>query len=491
MTTRRGPWPWHAVAAVCGIVAVGAAVAAMRVGLHAAGPAGARAGLVVDVAVAAVAGLVARGVLRRPRDRRSRIAWITLAAFPFVWLLAPVAWLVGAPEVVGEIARASAVLLVGGSWWFASRVGGLLSQIRPAVDGGIGAAAALILGWEGPLTAAWTASGGGLPGAVAVALPVAMAGAAVLGATITVTEMPPARWPRPALFVLAMMTMVASDVVWAVQGPPFWAAGWAVYALAMRMHLGLTPRVVRVPTRGRLVYLPYALIAPSVVVLVVQARGGGVSGPQVGAGLAIVALLVLRQHVTLLENDRLVARLEETERLLRHRATHDSLTGLPGRAALHEHLSALASPRTPDARPLAVAFVDVDDFKGTNDRYGHGSGDAVLVEVARRLVAALPHDDPQAFASRLGGDEFAVVVTGPAVEDPAGLADRLTRALSGTVRVGPVAVDVRVSAGAATVTRGELVPSALLHDADLAMYAVKRDHARQAALDGPADPAAG
>ncbi len=491
MTTRRGPWLPHAVAAVGGIVAVGAAVVAVRVGLHASGPTGARVGLVVDIALAAVAGLVARGVLRRPRDRRSRIAWIKLAMFPFVWLLAPVAWLVGAPDVVGDVARAWAVLLVGGSWWFASRVGGLLSQIRPAVDGGIGAAAALTLGWEGPLSAAWTASGGGGHGVVAVALPVASAGAAVLGATITVTEMPPARWPRPALFVLAMLVMIASDVSWAVDGAPFWAAGWAMYALAMRMQFGLTPRVVRVPTRGRLVYLPYALIAPSVVVLAVQVVGGEVSPPQIGAGLAIVALLVLRQHVTLLENDRLVARLEETERLLRHRATHDSLTGLPGRAALHEHLSALATPRTPDERPLAVAFVDVDDFKGTNDRYGHASGDAVLVEVARRLVAALPHDDPQAFAARLGGDEFAVVVTGPAADDCAGLAERLTRALSGAVRVGTVAVDVQVSVGAATVAGGALVPSALLHDADLAMYAVKRDHARQSALDAAAEPTQG
>lgn len=490
MTARRDPRRRHALVAVGGIVAVALALAAARVALTTSGPAGARAGLVVDVVTAAVAGLVARDVLRRPRDRRSRIAWVKLTAFPFVWLVAPVAWLVGAPDVVADTARAWSVLLVGGSWWFASRVGGFLSQVRPAIDGGIGAAAALALTWEGPLSTAWAGAGGGAHGVVTVAVPVAMAGAAVLGATITVTEMPPSRWARPALFVLAMLAMVVSDVSLATGGAPFWAAGWVMYALAMRMQVGLTPRVTRVPTRGRLVYLPYALIAPSVIVLATQARAGDVATPEMGAGLAIVGLLVLRQHVTLLENDRLVARLERTERLLRHRATHDALTGLPGRAALHEHLAALAAA-APDVRPLAVAFADVDDFKATNDRFGHAAGDAVLIEVARRLVAALPHDDAQAFASRLGGDEFAVVVTGTAAQDPAALADQLTRALGGAVRVGTVPVDVRVSVGASSVARGDLAPSSLLHEADLAMYAVKRARAGQAAPDGPTPGSAG
>lgn len=490
MTTGRGPRPRRAVTAAWLALAVGLAVAAVRIGLVAGGPGWARTGLAVDVVAAIAAAASAHTVLRRRPDRQSRLAWVLLRAFPCVWLVAPVAWLVGAPDAVADVARAGAVLLVGGSWWFASRVGGTLSRLRPLVDGGIGAAAATILGWHGPLADAWTASGGGAHGALAVALPVSLTGAAVLGAAIIVTEMPPQRWARPALFVAAMLAMAASDLAWATGGPPFWAAAWATYAAAMRLQIGVTPRVVRVPTRGRLVYLPYALIAPSAVLLAVQAYSRDVAAPQAGAGLAIVGLLVVRQHVTLLENDRLVVRLEETERLLRHRATHDSLTGLPGRAALHEHLSALADAHSPDARPLAVAFADVDDFKTTNDRHGHAAGDAVLVEVAQRLVAALPHDDARAFAARLGGDEFAIVVTGPGAADAAALAERVSGILNGPVRVGSTEVEVSVSVGAATQARGGFAPSALLHEADLAMYDVKRARAGLRP-DGDAAPGAG
>lgn len=485
MLTGRGPTPRHIGARAGVVLAVAAGVAAARLALATADPPWPHLGLLVDAAAAVAAGLSARTVLRRPRDRRSKLAWSLLTAFPFVWLAAPVAWLLDAPDAVPDTARAAAVLLVASSWWFASRVGGTLSRVRPAVDGGIGAAAALILAWDGPLSAAWTAAGGGLHGSVAVGLPVAMVGAAVLGAAITVTEMPSGRRLRTSIFVLALLVLAAADVAWAVDGRPFWAAGWAAYAIAMRMQLGLTPRIVRRPTRGRLVYLPYALITPSVVVLALQARVGPVASPQVAAGLVVVGLLIVRQHVTLLENDRLVARLEETERLLRHRATHDALTGLPGRAALHEHLSSLAGARTPDARPLAVAFADVDRFKATNDRHGHAAGDAVLVEVAQRLLAALPEAEARTFAARLGGDEFALVVTGPTAARPDALAERLTWALSGPVPVGTTPVGVHVSVGAAGVARGDLSPSALLHEADLAMYAVKR--ARGDAGAGPGE----
>ena len=493
MTTGRGPRPRRPGTTAWLMLAVGLAVAAVRVGLVAAGPGWARLGLVVDAAAAVAAAVGARSVLAGRRDRQSRLAWVLLMAFPCVWLVAPVTWLVGAPDVVADVARAAAVLLVGGSWWFASRVGGTLSRVRPAVDGGIGAAAAVILAWHGPLADASAAVGGGVRGAVAVALPVAFVGTAVFGAAITVTEMRLQRWARPALFVAALLLMAASDLAWATGKAPFWAGAWATYAAAMRLQAGLTPRVVRVPTRGRLVYLPYALIVPSAVLLAVQTRAGDIATPQVGAGLAIVCLLVARQHVTLLENDRLVARLEETERLLRHRATHDSLTGLPGRAALHEHLATLAGAHSVEARPLAVAFADVDDFKTINDRYGHATGDAVLVEVAQRLLGALPLDDARACAARLGGDEFAVVVAGPGAADETALADRLSRTLNaGPVRVGAAEVQVRVSVGAALPARGAFVPSELLHEADLAMYAVKRARAQRPAADddGPQAPQA-
>lgn len=490
MTTGRGPGPGPLLA----IGAVVAGTAGVRLALHAAGPPWADLGLALDAAGAAAVAVTARWVGRHPRDRRSRYAWAYLTAGALVWLVAPPALLLGAPFGVAEAARGGAVLLLGASWWCAARAGGTLSRVRAVVDGGIGAAAVVVLAWNGPLATAWDRAGGGLPGAAAVALPVAMAGVAVLGTAVTVSEMPRGRRTRSYLFVGALLLLAGSDVAWSLGAAPVWAAGWVGYAAAIRTQVALTPRVTRVPTRGRLVYLPYAFIAPSAVVLAVQSRGGDVRAPQVAAGLVIVALLVARQHVTLLENDRLVARLEATERLLRHRATHDALTGLPGRAALHERLAALASAgpgEAAGARTVALAFVDVDAFKDVNDRHGHATGDAVLVEVARRLRAALARLGSGAFAARLGGDEFAVLVvrrdagggtagptgdpgTAPATALAAELATVLTAAVSGPLDVGTGSVGIAASVGVATTGAHRFSPSDLLHRADLAMYEVKR-----------------
>ena len=473
MATRRGPGA-RRYATIAGVVM---AVAGVRLALAAAGPEPARLGLLVDIAAALATAHTARSVRRHPRDRRSRFAWVTLTAFPLVWLVAPVVWLLGGPEALAVASRATAVLLVAASWWAAARVGGTLSRVRPLVDGGIGAAAAVVLAWHGPLSTAWERAGAGPAGVAAVGLPVAVAGVAFFGASVTVSEMPAGRRARPMLFVVGLLLIAASDVAWAHGAAPVWAAGWTSYTLSMRTQLGLTPRVARRPTRGRQVYLPYALIGPSAAVIAVQSRTGDVEHVQVAAGLAIVVLLLARQHVTLLENDRLVARLEETERLLRHRATHDALTGLPGRAALHEHLASLASRPAGNRPPVAVAFVDVDDFKEVNDRYGHATGDAVLVEVARRLTGTLPCELTGAFAARLGGDEFALVVVGEAATECEELERRLTTALEGPLAVGATSLPVNLSVGVAGVDGGALVPSDLLHAADLAMYARKRTRA--------------
>ena len=90
------------------------------------------------------------------------------------------------------------------------------------------------------------------------------------------------------------------------------------------------------------------------------------------------------------------------EQHLEHRANHDSLTGLPNRAWLLDHLH----DRLAQDEPLLVAFVDLDGFKGVNDRMGHAAGDDVLAAVAGGLAAAL---EPHERVARVGGDEFVVV----------------------------------------------------------------------------------
>jgi diguanylate cyclase (GGDEF)-like protein len=98
----------------------------------------------------------------------------------------------------------------------------------------------------------------------------------------------------------------------------------------------------------------------------------------------------------------------DEERALRHRATHDALTGLPNRWLFDDHLTrALAFARR-RATLVAVAVVDIDFFKRINDVHGHVVGDAVLQAVAQRMSGRLRAED---VVCRLGGDEFAVVLS--------------------------------------------------------------------------------
>src|SRR5262249_60733660 len=108
--------------------------------------------------------------------------------------------------------------------------------------------------------------------------------------------------------------------------------------------------------------------------------------------------------------------------LLHEQATHDGLTRLANRTAFGDEVSAtLAGLAEPAAAPVAVLLIDLDDFKTVNDTLGHGVGDALLVEVAGRLSAAVRPGD---LVARLGGDEVAVLLRGGSPEDARQVADR-------------------------------------------------------------------
>ena len=91
---------------------------------------------------------------------------------------------------------------------------------------------------------------------------------------------------------------------------------------------------------------------------------------------------------------------------MRHEALHDPLTGLANRTLLRDRLEHALARSAREDLPTGVLFIDLDEFKDVNDRYGHAAGDAVLVELAGRLRAAVRPADTVA---RLGGDEFIVV----------------------------------------------------------------------------------
>ncbi|MER8002845.1 diguanylate cyclase CdgB [Streptomyces sp. NPDC095613] len=138
----------------------------------------------------------------------------------------------------------------------------------------------------------------------------------------------------------------------------------------------------------------------------------------------------------------------------------------------HEHL--VAPSDDPDAddgtKGLAVLFCDLDGFKSINDRFGHNTGDEVLIEVARRLTAGVRDGDTVA---RLGGDEFVVLADGLGAADAADLAVRLRNAIIPPIRVDGRAVRVGASFGIGWASCGMSVEE-VLQSADQRMYVEKR-----------------
>lgn len=171
-----------------------------------------------------------------------------------------------------------------------------------------------------------------------------------------------------------------------------------------------------------------------------------------------------------------IAARKSQELALEEAARRDPLTDLGNRGQLHHRIQTLL-----DAGPhlsAGLLFLDLDGFKTVNDRHGHEAGDAVLVEVAARLLAAVRPDD---CVLRLGGDEFVVVcavsATGP--ETPLlALAERLEDAIAEPISFRGGVLHVGGSVGAALATAGQ-TPAQLVEAADRAMY--RRKHDRRAA----------
>ncbi|MCX5235195.1 diguanylate cyclase CdgB [Streptomyces prunicolor] len=213
---------------------------------------------------------------------------------------------------------------------------------------------------------------------------------------------------------------------------------------------------------------------------------------------------------------------------LAHRAAHDALTGLPNSAELRTRLSARLCQRPQTGHPgeiesidaayghaaydanghgfdfrpgadlldaydhhvhtiapegerddgtkgLAVLFCDLDGFKSINDRFGHNAGDAVLIEVARRLGRAVRDGDTVA---RLGGDEFVVLADGLGKADAADLAVRLRNEIIQPIRVDGRAMRVGASFGIGWAHCG-MTADEVLKSADERMYIEKRSRPKQ------------
>ncbi|MFE9817945.1 diguanylate cyclase CdgB [Streptomyces sp. NPDC005773] len=140
----------------------------------------------------------------------------------------------------------------------------------------------------------------------------------------------------------------------------------------------------------------------------------------------------------------------------------------------HVHSVAPDTAKDDGAKGLAVLFCDLDGFKSINDRFGHHTGDAVLIEVARRLTTCVRDGDTVA---RLGGDEFVVLADGLGSADAADLAVRLRNAIIPPIRVDGRAVRVGASFGIGWAACG-MTAEEVLRSADQRMYVEKRSRSK-------------
>gem|GEM_PF-2513561 len=156
---------------------------------------------------------------------------------------------------------------------------------------------------------------------------------------------------------------------------------------------------------------------------------------------------------------------------IKYKAYHDALTGLPNRLLLEDRLKVALAHAQRSRSQIAVLFLDIDRFKDVNDGYGHGVGDQLLQEAARRLSQALRQEDT---VSRLGGDEFLIVVEKvKSAEDALAVACKLGQMFAQPFEIQGRPVVVTASIGVSIFPEHGQDPRSLILKADKAMYRAK------------------
>jgi diguanylate cyclase (GGDEF)-like protein len=429
-------------------------------------------------------GLLGRSAVRAGTALRSayhRFALgIGVAVFGFATtaLLADGGWRSDTPAQLGPCAVGlglGTALLASGLLRLPAVAADRAAALGLALDGGLLSGCALLVGWTLVAQPALTreAEQAGLhdPRTLLLGVPLLVALTVVGIVTVVVVR------GRRAVAGPAVATGFAALTGYAALLALRYGDGTAVVALGCAYALALlacaltvlgNPRLARPVAALGMVGVLLAVVPASAAIAAIVTRVlrfGGIDNVSVVIVAVIGVLITARQLAAASASHRYAQRLAEREAYFKEMAFTDALTGLGNRRRLMRTLydDAVGGP------PAVLLAIDLDGFKNVNDVRGHDVGDAVLVEVGRRLRGNLRPGD---IAARLGGDEFAVVMwAGP--DEAYRVAERLLRVLSEGYPVDGTSVYLSSSIGLAGDGVVTDVPR-LLHNADLALRFAKQ-----------------
>ncbi len=188
-------------------------------------------------------------------------------------------------------------------------------------------------------------------------------------------------------------------------------------------------------------------------------------------GLGLGWLTLNRLAVATRKIDQQMADLKASHRALEEEATHDPLTGLANRRLFYDRLQHALRQAKRQGRKIGVLFIDMNRFKEVNDVHGHHVGDAVLTEMAARLVRSVRESDTVA---RVGGDEFVVLLESLRDRNDCYTAVRkIEESLGGESNLFGLGLELSASIGQAIYPDDGLTEDQLIHAADAAMYHIK------------------
>jgi diguanylate cyclase (GGDEF)-like protein len=316
----------------------------------------------------------------------------------------------------------------------------------------------------------------GSPAAVAVNLAYPIGDLVLLALVVAAVVIAPGLPLRLLLLATGCALLAVGDTIYLFQsaantyvvGTPL-DITWPVALLVMSASAWVRLRSVRSNDMERAPrFLVPGLAAAAGLSILVLGSMRHVSSVAIGLAAASLVAAGLRMMLSLGEIRRLVdAR--------RHQAVTDELTGLHNRRELlHQLQLALeCTDDEPGVRPVALLFIDLDQFKEINDSFGHAVGDQLLQAIGPRLAEIVRTEDTVA---RLGGDEFAVVLTGADGTYAEVVAGRITAALEDPFLIGGTELHIGASIGIALAPEHATGPAELMRCADVAMYRTKRAH---------------